>query len=278
MKQSASAFAPANISLIFKIHEHISPRWMGSYGLGFTIEKGITAEVFPSEQTKIYFNEKQIDFPSVSYVIQHLTSKPLTANLASPLPLGCGFGLSGASALAVSYAINELLHLQKMDKQLAILAHIADVVSKTGLGDVVNQFYGGVLVKFCPSASFMVEKVSVSTKKIYCRTYGELSTEDVLTDEKQKDHINTAADDALVKVRQVIKRLPVSFGEVLSLGHSFAENSGLLADPQVIDCIEKIEKQGGHATMIMLGKGVVSDIPFEGSTEYKITQKGAHLI
>ena len=35
--------------------------------------------------------------------------------------------------------------------------------------------------------------------------------------------------------------------------------------------IEKIEEQNGHASMIMLGNAVMSDIPFEGATKYIIS-------
>ena len=61
----------------------------------------------------------------------------------SSLPLGYWFGISGASALATAYALNRLLKLKKSNKELAIIAHIAEVESKTGLGDVTNQYYWG---------------------------------------------------------------------------------------------------------------------------------------
>ena len=65
-------------------------------------------------------------------------------DLTSPLPLGCGFGLSGAASLATAYALNELLHLGKDMETLAMIAHVAEVENRTGLGDVCSQYHGGV--------------------------------------------------------------------------------------------------------------------------------------
>src|SRR5258706_12865492 len=144
------AFAPGNISCIFKVCEHDSahPAKMGSIGLGFTIDKGVTVEVSKSDETEIFFNNKKIDFPTVESVIKNLPTPFIKGgkggfriHISSPLPLGCGFGLSGASALATAYALNELLGLGREQLELAKIAHAAEVENKTGLGDVTNQYF-----------------------------------------------------------------------------------------------------------------------------------------
>ena len=98
MASGARAFAPANISCIFKIFQHNNPRWMGSYGVGFTLDEGVIAEASAAKRNEIVFNNRPIIFPTISSLIKKLTDKKIKISISSSLPLGCGFGLSGASA------------------------------------------------------------------------------------------------------------------------------------------------------------------------------------
>src|SRR3990167_1983065 len=132
---------------------------MGSYGIGFTLNEGVIAEASRAKKKGVFYNNLPISFPTVISVINRLTEEKLRVHIKSKLPLGCGFGLSGASALAAAYAINGLLKLKKSKKELAIIAHTAEVENKTGLGDVVNQYYGGFCIKSKPSSYFIVEKI-----------------------------------------------------------------------------------------------------------------------
>src|SRR3989344_3871440 len=192
MVSEAKAFAPANISCIFKIYEHKNPRWMGSYGVGFTLNEGVVVEVSKSKRNEIFFNNKPINFPAVKSAAKKLTNKKLKINIKSKLPLGCGFGLSGAGALAAAYAINKLLNLKKTKKELGIIAHTADTENRTGLGDVVNQFYGGFCLKLKPSSYFEVRKIPLNNIDVYCKYYSEISTKSVITNIKIKNKINHA--------------------------------------------------------------------------------------
>ena len=151
MTSKAKAFAPANISCIFRIYRHKNPRWMGSYGVGFTLSEGVVVKASKSSKMIIFFNDKKVNFPTVKSVIKKLTNKNLKINIKSKLPLGCGFGLSGASALATAYAVNKLLKLKKSYKELAIIAHIAEVKNKTGLGMLQTSITGGFLQNLGPA-------------------------------------------------------------------------------------------------------------------------------
>src|SRR3989338_4193590 len=123
MVSKAKAFAPANISCIFKIYGHKNPRWMGSYGVGFTLDEGVVVSASKSKKTEVCFNDKKTGFPTVRSIIKRLTNSKLKIKIKSSLPLGCGFGLSGASALASAYAINKMLKLKKSRIKLALIAH-----------------------------------------------------------------------------------------------------------------------------------------------------------
>ena len=275
MKSSAKAFAPGNISCIFKIYENPDPEKMGSLGLGFTVNKGVTVEAALSPKTEVYFNEKKLNFPTVKSIVKKLTfglNKKIRINISSELPLGSGFGLSGASALATAYALNSLLDLKYTNLELAKIAHVAEVENKTGLGDVINQYFGGFLLKLKPSSEFIVKKIPSENLPVYCKYFSKLSTKTVLSDLKMKETINQSATEALKKIRTQ------KFSGLISVSKEFALNSGLLTNEKVISTIKKIEGEGGHASMIMLGNAVFSDIPFAGSSKLKISNTPAHLL
>ena len=279
MVSKARAFAPANISCIFKIYVHKNPRWMGSYGVGFTLDEGIAAEASKSKITEISFNNKKIEFPAVKSVIKKLTNEKIKIELKSKLPLGCGFGLSGASALAVAFAVNKLLNLKKSKKELGIIAHTADVENKTGLGDVVNQYYGGFFAKLKPSSHFAVERIPIASKEVYCKYFGKISTKSIITSPKLVRDINTAADISLKKIKALLgnkNKKEIKFADIINISKEFAVNSGLLNDKLTIKTINKIGKNGGNVSMIMLGNAVFSDKPFRGSIKLKISNKGAY--
>ena len=279
MASGAKAFAPANISCIFKIYSHRNPRWMGSYGVGFTLNKGVAAKAEKADATEVFFNEKKINFPTVKSAVKKLTEASLRIDIKSELPLGCGFGLSGASALATAYAVNKLLKLKKSNKELAIIAHIAEVENKTGLGDVVNQFYGGFCVKLKPSSHFAVKKLPINGINVYCKYFSKISTKSVITSPKLKNKINNAADMSLKKIIQLIKHNEkIKFEAIIRISKEFSINSGLLNGKKTIETIKGIEKNKGNASMIMIGNAVFSDKPFKGAVKLKISEKGAYEI
>ncbi len=277
--KSAKAFAPANISCIFKIYLHQNPRWMGSYGVGFTLNEGVTIKAEESKKNEVIFNNSPINFPTIKNVIEKLTKENIKIYVNSKLPLGCGFGLSGAGALASAYSINKMLDLKKSDRELAVLAHTAEVENKTGLGDVANQFYGGFCVKLRPSSYFIVSRLPIDNIGVYCRYFSKLSTRSIITNQKLKYNINKSASIALNKIKKLIQKGEhTSFSDVIKISKEFAAQSKLLKEKKTMQAIKEIEENNGNASMIMLGNAVFSDKPFKDSIRLKILNEGAHLL
>tara|TARA_Y100000310_G_scaffold345753_1_gene469293 strand:+ start:10504 stop:11328 length:825 start_codon:yes stop_codon:yes gene_type:complete len=272
---STKAFAPANISCIFKIHKHNNPRWAGSIGLGFTLNEGVVVEIKKSNknQNEIYFNDDLIDFPTVNYILNNISKEKFEVKITSKLPLGCGFGMSGASALATSYSLSKLLNLNKTKKELVILSHTAEVENQTGLGDVVNQYYGGFCLKLKPSSHFVVEKLPLTNNKIYCKFYNKIETKSIISNQDLLNKINTSAELSLKKINK-----NNDLKEIIKISKEFSINSGLLKNEDVINTIKKIEKNNGSASMIMLGNAVFSDTKFPDSEEFIISDQGAKLL
>ena len=291
---TAKAFAPGNISCAFVIRKNKNPAKSGSLGFGFTINKGAIVEIKKMNANKminnkikkaanmenkntIYFNNKKISFPTVNSVIEKLTEEKVIVNIKSELPLGAGFGLSGASALATAYALDKLLKLKKSKKELALIAHIAEVENLTGLGDVINQYYGGFLVKYKPSYMFKAEKLPIKNKTVHYRYFSKLDTKKVISDKKIKNKINKAGLKSLNKVKK-LHRGNTNLKNLVKISKEFAMGSGLLKSGNVKNIIKKIEDNKGNASMIMLGNAVFSDKKFKGSKKLVIKDKGAHII
>ncbi len=282
MKQ-VKAFAPGNISCIFSIEKN------GSKGVGFTVNKGVVVSVKRlsiknKPSTKIYFNNKAMKFNTVLSVVDKLNQKKesLEIRIKSDLPLSIGFGVSGACALATAYALNRLFNLRKSKIELAKIAHDAEVINGTGLGDVVNQFYGGFLIKFKPSYEFVVNRVHFDGKNIYYKVFSRLDTKKVITNNSIKDKISKAGLNSLKQIKKVIMDKKISkkrlSKKVINISLYFSIESGLLKDKKVKSLIKEIMEKGGNASMIMLGNAVFSDKRFKGSKVLKITDKGARLL
>ena len=275
---SARAFAPGNISCVFKIIAHDDPARMHSLGMGFTVAEGATVSVCPASATAVVFNGESIEFPTVVQVVQMLTPASLAVDISTPLPLSTGFGLSGASALATAYAVNELLDLALSEEALAMSAHIAEVENLTGLGDVCAQFHGGCLAKLRVGNPLSAVSLPVAEQPIYYRYFGPIRTDEVLRSAEQKRRINQAADTVLDKIEGLLEQTSVDLDACIRLSKKFAVDSGLLSDERVQQSIAEVEGSGGSASMIMLGNAVFSTTAFTGAIETRLTRQRGRLL
>ena len=153
----AKAYSPGHITGFFSTPDsHIStidPKFLGSMGAGFSIDKGITStvKVFSSNENNYEiklngipnFELKVSNFVIASYMRVIREPVYLSIEHESELPIGYGLGSSGSAALSLSYALNEALKTNLTKVQAAQIAHNADVVCRTGLGTVISEFTGG---------------------------------------------------------------------------------------------------------------------------------------
>ena len=280
----ARAFAPGNISCVFKVIPHADPARMHSLGMGFTVTEGVEVVVSKHHETAVLFNGERINFPTVRAVVNRLTENSsvvgIKVDITSPLPLGCGFGLSGAAALATAYALNALLSLRKDTEALAMTAHIAEVENRTGLGDVCSQYHGGCLVKLKEGSPLVADRLPIAEQPIYYRYFGPIQTSEVLGNREQTTRINRAADVALNTLRTLTDAKPSHelFNACFAVSKQFSVESGLLSDGRVINTIAGIEAEGGVASMIMLGNGVFSTHPFEDAVETRLVHNPARIV
>ncbi len=273
---TAAAFAPAHITGFFAAISDHDPVKSGSVGCGLCLETGVTARVttgttgttgstgttgtpdtpdITGSGTLIRLNGKQIDLPTVEYVIESLQGirhSRLVVDLAADVPLGYGFGVSGAAALATALAVNAD-HVQGLTvEQAAAVAHSAEVVNRTGMGDVAGQYTGGLVIRTVAGAPGVgaVKKVPVDAMEVSWVCLGELSTSSMLDDEKTMEIINILGQQAL---KALLKRPGLE--HFMSLSRDFAFETGLVS-PGAADAIEAVDAAGGLARMAMLGATV----------------------
>ncbi len=278
---TVTAFAPAHITGFFATMPDPDPVKAGSVGCGLCLETGVTARVTTSTTgtmgttntadttsktstpditgsgALIRLNGEQIDLPTVEYVVGSMLGtghSRLVVDLAADVPLGFGFGLSGAAALATALAVNsDQCQGQGLTmEQAAAVAHSAEVVNRTGMGDVAGQYAGGLVIRTAAGAPGVgaVEKVPVDAMEVSWVCLGEISTSSVLDDEKTMERINILGQRAL---KALLKRPGLEY--FISLSRDFAFDTGLVSS-RAADAIEAVEAAGGLASMAMLGDTV----------------------
>ena len=269
------AFSPGNINCVFAIVPNKDPLKKGSLGVSFAVDKGAIAEVSRSKTNVIVVNGVKKRFPTVETALAFLTKEPLKVNIKAQLPIGCGYGMSGACTLAALFAANEFLKLKKSKKTLGLMAHKAEVLNNTGLGTVAAEFIGGLLMRDKKARPLSAKRLKIDTKTVYYKSFGPIDTKKVIASEKMKKVINKYGIISIERIKSM-KRLKLK--ELINISRWFSGKTGLLKNKRVIKTIKEIERNNGAASMNMLGNSVFSNIPFRGCEKLEISEKGAYIL
>lgn len=246
--RSASAFAPAHITGFFVIRAHNDPARMGSLGCGVTLESGVTTHVDAG-------GSNGAPCPTIESIVSKLATVPCSIRSTSDVPIGAGFGASGAGALSTAFALNRALSLGMTTDQLVEIAHIAEVENRTGLGDVVAQSVGGVVIRRNTGASARLERIRTDEKDVFWVVFGKIATEDVLSDENAVERINSIGRGSL---RELLRRPTLE--NFMNQSKRFAVETGLASDA-VADAVCAVEAVGGMASQAMLGDAIFAIDP-----------------
>ncbi|GAA0247321.1 pantoate kinase [Haladaptatus pallidirubidus] len=246
--EAGRAFVPGHVTGFFSIHEADDPKQAGSRGAGLTLSTGVTVTVEPAEESSIELNG---EFAAVESGRRVLDELDVTARVSAQtdLPLGAGFGVSGAFALGTAFAVNDAFDRGRSENELVTLAHGAEVEAGTGLGDVVAQVRGGIPIRLEPGAPEYnrLDGIPMRTGIEYC-SLGELSTAEVLSG--STDQLSQAGVESLVALVN-----EPTLDTFMRQSRIFAEETGLLTD-EMREVIEDVHDAGGQASMAMLGETV----------------------
>lgn len=248
----ARATVPGHVTGFFAARREDDPLAAGSIGCGFTLGLLARTTVSAADSTQIIISGQPSDAPVSRHVVDSMAPSPVRVETELDMIMGAGFGASGAGALSCAYALNQLFNLALTSNQVAAIAHRAEVINGTGLGDVIAQNTGGLVIRIAHGAPGrgVVDRIPVPRTKVYVVVRGPMPTGDVLRDASIMKKVNAAGERA---VREILRR--PTLGEFMRLSKRFTCETEL-ASSWAMDAIEAVESSGGMASMIMLGDSV----------------------
>ncbi len=278
----SKAWVPSHITGFFAARREDGPLQSGSVGCGLCLSPGATTVVESSpdiEDLEIILNGSAAEAPVSRFVAERLARGPVRVRTDLDMPSGSGFGASGAGALGCAYALNRHFDLALTADQAASVAHEAEVVCRTGLGDVIAQNSGGMVLRLEAGApgSGRIDRIPVPPLPVHCVVRGPISTREVLSNQSAMSAVNEFGRAAL---KDLLKRPTLK--EFMRLSRRFTLQTGL-ASSWALDVIEAVEAEGGMASMIMLGDAVYALGAAEALQAFGpvystfISQRGANL-
>ena len=261
---SASTFVPAHISGFFQPCDAGTPERTGSRNCGPCLNLGVVTEVSieNSDRTSV---RVFIDGKSEPKATTTLTTAEHILGMAGnnfkvrinhfcQVPVGAGYGASGAGALGTALSLAKALGLRRNRSELITAAHVAEVVCYTGLGDVGAQAIGGLVLGLEPGAPPYGKWRRITVPhdvEVICATLGPIPSKDLLSDlnfRRMADGMGAHALDKVLKQPNLLG--------FISASREFAEKLGLL-DDEVRELIRAAEKSGAiGASQVMIGRSV----------------------
>jgi pantoate kinase len=267
----ATAFCPAHVTGFFKANlgenQEIAERF-GSMGAGFSIKEGVTTKViissrnnqhsrfrisikgFQSDKTDVSeFVLKEFlklgNFEDVFFDIEHQIS----------IPVGYGLGSSGAVALSLSYALDQVLEVKLGKTEIGKIAHIAEINCKTGLGDVLASYHGGFEIRVKPGAPGIgkVEKINVDNISIIMICFSPISTNKFIQEQLSK--INGLGGKMVNKLLE-----SKDYDNFQDMSLEFAKYINVMT-PRMQKLVEELSLNGIKSGIALFGETVFTMIP-----------------
>jgi pantoate kinase len=247
-----------------------NPEKIGSRGAGFNVsEVGETVisyeklEKGEESRYKIYINEEILDNKAETtyYIYDYVTKLidyPINLKIEHyfGLPVGCGYGASGSGALGTIFGLNKLLDLNLTNLECGRIAHIAEVVNKTGLGTVCGQLGRGLCVLKEPGYPCSYERLNNPDDLIViCGSFGRIQTKSILSDENLISKIKQAGKFALKNLL-----LEPNYRNFVKVSKQFVEDTQIIEilnldkTKDLLDDLYKLDIIG--ASMNQLGRSV----------------------
>jgi len=264
--KTAVAFAPCHITGVFQIFDESADTLCnGSKGAGVSLVLGAKTTVDIKEASDYHLrvsindhsaNSAEVSRNVVNAFLTRLGEKKkfeIAVKHQIGVPIGAGFGTSGAGALSLALALNRALDLGMSRIEAAQIAHIAEVECKTGLGTVLAETFGGLEIRVKPGAPGIGEIKCLLVPEnavVACHVLGPLSTRRSLTNPETRTRINSCGSELvneLVKAPTIIN--------FMRLSRQFAEHVGLISQ-NMRTVLTATDKAGIVCSMSMFGDSV----------------------
>lgn len=260
----AEAFSPGHITGFFEVCRDRDVLATGSRGAGLCLSLGATSTVVMAEAARqsieVTIDGTKADAPVTKATVREILGKERYAVKVATnldLPQSQGFGMSAAGALSTALAVSELLG---QDRQRAFeAAHIAEVRSSTGLGDISALHRGGVTLRMRPGLPPVgkVKRIDGAPTVVLAQVGRRLLTKSVLSNSSKVAAVNKSG----ARKVKLLDKEP-TFNRFMELSAEFAFETGLVtrAVTNAIDAASKL----GMASMSMLGNSVFAVGDTEG--------------
>lgn len=248
MSRVTQVFVPGHLTGFFTVDSDDDPTIAGSRGAGITLTEGVTVTVRRADEPAVVLNGEPVTMEAVDRVLDTLSANVRVRGVTD-LPVGAGFGISGAMALGAALGTNAILDRGLSENELVTIAHGAEVQAGTGLGDVVAQARGGVPVRLEPGGPHENVMDGIPARApIEYLSRGGLDTASVIGDDT--DDLTDAGEAALSHV----VRDP-TLDEFMHASRRFSREADLLTD-DVREIVTDVTAASGEAAMGMLGQTV----------------------
>jgi pantoate kinase len=252
-----AAFAPGHISGFFEpIYQNHNVERSGSRGAGINISLGATSYVTVQnslcQTIDIHINNKKVHAPVSKLAIKYLignTPLHVSVNTKLDLPIGQGFGMSGAGALSCTLALSKIL--QKSRDVAVKSSHYAEVTLHTGLGDVLASSFGGIEIRRAAGLPpwGMIEHIPGKYDVVLCIIGKKIDTKKILTDSTKLSEIASHGRHCTKKLVE-----KPSLENLFMLSNIFTKRINI-ANDKIQKAIETVNTYG-MSSMCMLGNSV----------------------
>jgi len=187
--------------------------------------------------------------------LEHQQEKTLFLEMKThfELPMGQGFGMSGAGLISQILAVNDLFGGPFSRRESIGIAHGSEVKHRTGLGDIPAQSVGGFTIReregLPPHG--MVHSRSLENPVILGVLGGDVETSRILLDEDHKNSINDGSEHLVNKLLT-----QPSIERMVELSLYFARKTGLMSGEMENICHRINDFASPGASMCMLGNSI----------------------
>jgi pantoate kinase len=249
-------FVPGAITGFFAIHGSMDIDESGTTGFSLCMSRGLEVRAIsvPSKEHRSRYltNGRAADIP----IARHLHSSliptmngiyDITFLYRPQLSIGAGFGMSGATALGTAYC----LHRLQPSINYRLMAYRAEVLNRSGYGDVISQINGGAMLRVSPGFAPNIIDISPGDHRLVCAVFGELSTKSILEDGSIVTKINREGSRCL-KEAMADWRIE----RMMELSNRFTKRTGLATSrlSEAIDAVTSVNSM--PASMSMLGESL----------------------
>ena len=284
-----SIFVPSHITGFFQIINHNNPLKKGSRGAGVVMDKGVITRIKASKtdnKIDISINGKSESFNnSITLKTVELLQKKFSIQSGFKIeheiqvPIGCGFGTSAACALGTVLGLSYIFNLPMTFNEASGVAHQAEVELGTGLGDLIAETSGGIVIRLKegPPGFGKIDKIISEPLYVISKTLGDIDTSSIIQNPSHQRIINHTGEGMLKKL--LYDPTPQKF---MSLSKEFAEKTALMNE-NVKELVDILNEETIGASMAMLGNTAFAlsktpDTSLENSIVSKIDFNGVRFL